>query len=90
MGGQSNYSIPPIDDLNYAAFKHDRGYDRHNATGIEGALFNTSVADADFLLATQNRQVMRNSPFLSKKWIWACGTNTVFSIISLYKKIIQK
>ena len=90
MGGHRNYSIPPIDDLDYAAFKHDRGYDYFGAEGIDGALFNTSVAAADSLLAKQSRQAIRNSPFLSKKWIWAYGTNTIFSIVSLYKKIIQK
>lgn len=83
------YSIPPIDDLDYAAFKHDRGYDRHNATGIKDALFNTSVADADFLLSTQSRQAMRNSPFLSKKWIWAYGTDRLFIKISLMKSGIN-
>lgn len=67
------YSIPPIDDLDHAAFKHDKGYDYYQAEEIKGALFDTSVADADFLLTAHSRQAMRESPFLSKKWIWAYG-----------------
>ena len=45
-----SYAIPPNDLLDYAAWEHDRAYDRLGAAGISDALFNTSTFDADLKL----------------------------------------
>ena len=35
------YSIPPIDRLDYAAYRHDKGYDSKNVAGFVGVFYNS-------------------------------------------------
>ena len=82
------YSIPPIDELDYAAFSHDKSYDKYEANGSFDALVKTNVKNADVALSGQTLNVMFNSNPFSYKWWWAFGTVTTFSFISLYKHFL--
>ena len=44
---KDSYAMPPIDDLDYAAFLHDKDYDRVGARGAAGAFLDVRVTDAD-------------------------------------------
>ena len=83
------YAIPPIDELDYVAYLHDKQYDGFGASGIPGALFNLDVRHADVSLSGRSLNVLFNAPVFSKKWWWALGTGTAFSTISLYKNMLK-
>lgn len=87
--GEYFYAIPPKDDLDYAAFQHDRDYDIVGAEGPLDALFNTQTADADMRLAIRAEKIASQAPPLSLKRIYAQKTMRLFFIISEYKYYVN-
>jgi RHS repeat-associated protein len=45
-----SYAMPPIDDLDYAAFIHDKGYDKYGAEGGLSAFTDIRVINVDYRL----------------------------------------
>ena len=84
------YAVPPIDELDYAAFKHDKEYDARSAVGISGALFNTSVVQADAKLTGFALQTYSATNTWNNKKIWALATGIAFWNISAYKYTMKK
>lgn len=78
IDGNPSYAIPPLDKLDYAAFKHDRRYDEKMARGIMGALFDTRTYDADWQLVKDSLNARELS------W-WTITTPLAFSILSFLK-----
>ena len=70
-----SYSKPPIDELDYAAWRHDRAYDKVGAAGPTDALFNpnTALADGEFLLRS-----LYSTEGFSNKAFWARGASIMF------------
>ena len=77
------YAIPPIDDLDYAAFLHDKGYDLHGAEGASGALGNENVVPVDQELVNRCRRVTDVGS--ERKNDWADRTAKAFSGITKFK-----
>jgi len=80
-----SYALPPINDLDYAAFLHDRGYDLHHAVGVEGALFNPDVASEDMKLALRSYFSSKGSVPFTKKHLFSIATSYAFGPIALFK-----
>ena len=78
-----SYAIPPIDDLDYAAFLHDKGYDLHGAEGASGALGNENVVPVDQELVNRCRRVTDVGS--ERKNDWADRTAKAFSGITKFK-----
>lgn len=57
---EDSYAMPPIDDLDYAAFKHDKGYDKVGTRNIKGAFFDIRVIDVDYNLGYDCLHVSSN------------------------------
>ena len=70
-----SYSKPPVDELDYAAWRHDRAYDKVGAAGPTDALFNsnTAIADGEFLLRS-----LYSTRGFSNKAFWARGASIMF------------
>jgi len=88
--GKDSYALPPIDNLDYAAFLHDKGYDGKDAVGVKGALFNCDVASDDFKLAMRSYLSSFGTTPLSKKYIVSMCTAYSFGSISLIKYYLRK
>ncbi len=58
--GRDSYAMPPIDDLDYAAFKHDKGYDKFGAKGGLSAFFDIRVINVDYKLGYDCLKVSSN------------------------------
>jgi len=86
------YSIPPIDRLDYAAYRHDKGYDSKNIAGLTGVFCNSSNYGDDWNLAVRALNEVLTSTVGTTKWRWALGTSALFGILAVTKKIneIQK
>lgn len=49
-GGGDSYAVPPVDYVDYAAFLHDKDYDRIGASGLGGVVsFSTMEADRQII-----------------------------------------
>ena len=88
--GKDSYALPPIDNLDYAAFLHDKWYDGKDAVGVKGALFNCDVASDDFKLAMRSYLSSFGTTPLSKKYIVSMCTAYSFGSISLIKYYLRK
>ena len=81
-----SYAIPPIDQLDYAAYNHDRGYDRKGASGPTDAFTNVSTLPEDLRLVLDCQRIIDNSQSLSNYEVrWAKQTKTLFINISIGK-----
>src|SRR4029077_15978199 len=63
--GNNGYDKPPVNSVDACARPHDLSYDDAHASGIQGALFNTTVADADLALADCAANAVATDPKLS-------------------------
>ena len=81
------YSIPPIDRLDYAAYRHDKGYDSKNVAGFVGVFYNSSNYGDDWNLAVKALNEVLSSTVGTTKWGWALGTSTLFGTLAVLKKI---
>ena len=79
-----SYAILPIDDLDYAAYLHDKGYDTHGAEGKFDALLNWSVVDVDWNLVRRCHNV--SSDGSKRKQSWASKTAFAFTYLALKKE----
>ena len=75
--GNDSYAIPPIDDLDYAGFVHDKAYDRVNAAGASDAFLNVRTIDADYELGFRAYKAYGNNATKYKNW--GCLKIMVFS-----------
>ena len=68
LNGQDSYAIPPKDDLDYAAFIHDRDYDKVGARGLCGVIFNSQTIEADERFIKSSKEILldRESDFLER------------------------
>ena len=91
--GKSKYSyaFPPLNDLDYAAYQHDRAYDTMGAVGVMGALLNTETANADLKLACDALCIVSQNKFnfQSTKVRWASAVCRLFSEIAIAKAILN-
>lgn len=86
-----SYAVPPIDDLDYAVFLHDKGYDNFGAVGASGVLLNCKVWKEDALLALRSAYSYYHSPSdLENKRFWAKSAYMLFAPLSLYKYTLIK
>lgn len=83
------YAIPPIDMLDYAAFRHDKGYDSKNAVGVSGVFLNSSNYGDDWNLAVRSLNEVLTSDITSSRWRWALATYILFNDIAILKKIVR-
>ena len=82
-----SYAIPPIDDLDYAAFLHDKEYDAKNASGPLDAFLNWGVVEADWNLVRRCSRVA--DVHCSRKKRWANMTGTAFFCIITQKEDVK-
>lgn len=59
--GKDSYAIPPIDDLDYAGFVHDKAYDRVGAIGASDAFLNMRTIGADYELGIRSYKTYGNN-----------------------------
>ena len=59
--GKDSYAIPPIDDLDYAGFVHDKAYDRVGAIGASDAFLNMRTIGADYELGIRSYKAYGNN-----------------------------
>ena len=88
--GSYSYALPPIDDLDYAAFLHDRGYDTKKAVGIGGALLNPSVIPEDMNLVMRSLESSYRSKPLSRKFLYSISTAYTFGTLSIFKSYLRR
>ena len=89
--GTYSYAVPPIDDLDFAAFMHDKGYDKYGAVGPTGAFFNNKVWKEDLLLAMRSYRSYKQTPSnQTVKRLMANSTYHLFSTLSKIKRILSK
>ncbi len=79
------YSVPPVDELDFAAYLHDREYDMYGAVGFKGAIGNLKVANADFQLYRRALSVCQSTPKGTSVNLWAERTALLFKRISSFK-----
>ena len=72
-----SYAVPPIDNLDYAAFQHDKAYDRVGANGPESALFDKRTAFDDLQFA--------QSAFNNSSQGWGVAAGLLFELIGWHK-----
>ena len=82
-----SYAIPPIDDLDYAAYLHDKGYDQHGAAGRWDAITNRNVVNFDWNLAYSCFNISDDGS--SIKQSWAKKTGIAFISIALDKERVR-
>lgn len=84
-----SYCMPPIDELDYAAYRHDKGYDKQGARGISGVLLSNKTRDADIDLSiSAGLDVYSINPttdYLKKRQSWGMGAYFLFWIIGFSK-----
>ncbi len=82
--GVSSYCVPPIDGTDYAAFCHDKAYDKAGAAGAKGAFLNTDVCKADMQLSVDCKlnekeiSKMSFSEYRVRRGFWNAGAKTLF------------
>ena len=92
---KDSYCIPPIDWLDYAAYCHDKGYDKVGAKGIIGVLFNTKTVDADSNLSKSSAKTSvqclpRLSHYYLRRTLFASGASILFYDMSINKSLLNK
>ena len=75
--------------LDYAAFRHDKGYDSKNVAGFWGVVGNISNYGDDWNLAVRALNEVLTSNVFSSKWRWALGTSLVFGPLATSKKMLE-
>lgn len=85
FGNDYVYSVPPIDELDFAAYLHDREYDMYGAVGSTDALFNLDVANADFQLYKRAESISLSTSKDTSINKWARKTAYLFKHISSFK-----
>lgn len=86
-----SYACPPIDDLDYAAFLHDKAYDKLKCEGPQAVFLQTCTKDADFQLAVRAFKILLKEGLNSygeKSW-WARGIVALFGNLSLIKDLFE-
>jgi hypothetical protein len=88
LGPDNNgWNRMPINSLDAAARTHDIGYDMVGASGIIGALTNTSVTGDDWKLATSAWDAFQNDSSLTPyDQAWALGTAGVMGGLAYVKE----
>ena len=76
-----SYAKPPIDALDYAAFRHDKGYDAVGAQGKTDAIMNVCTVPADHRLIIESIMSVGKGANV----IYALGTASIFSVLSGFK-----
>lgn len=76
-----SYAKPPIDALDYAAFRHDKGYDAVGAQGKTDAILNVCTVPADLRLIIESIMSVGKGANV----IYALGTASIFSVLSGFK-----
>ena len=71
-----SYAVPPIDNLDYAAFQHDKAYDRVGAKGSDGAFKDKRTYLADYKLAYGALKNLSDAPG------WGIGAFILFNPIA--------
>ena len=83
--GFDSYQYQPRNKSEYASMFHDNEYQKKQASGVEGALFDTRVIGADIRLAARNGLTALN-PFVSPiDRLRALATYNAFGAISIFK-----
>ena len=75
--------------LDYAAFRHDKGYDSKSMAGMPGVFLNSSNYGDDWNLAVRAFNEILTSNIVSSKWRWALGTSILFGPLATTKRIIE-
>ena len=83
------YAIPPVDMLDYAAFRHDKGYDSKNTAGISGVFLNSSNYGDDWNLSVRSLNEVLTSDVTSSRWRWALATSSLFGPLAIIKKLVR-
>ena len=83
--GGDSYVMPPIDKLDYAAFLHDKGYDKCNAVGPLDAIFNPFVYNEDWSLSMKCSNDILVSGIGTKRFMWGMATGTLFGGLAIIK-----
>lgn len=78
-----SYAVPPSNQTDWEAYKHDIGYDKHGAIGIGGALFNCYTYEEDVEL-TFNLMRQGYSDSLQQTF-WSQGAIFTFTLITAAK-----
>ena len=76
---KDSYAVPPINELDYAAYLHDKGYDKVKQTGFEG-ITSKATKQADYDLAKRAFKAATHATKFSQA-IWGYTTGIVFYII---------
>lgn len=76
-----SYAKPPIDALDYAAFRHDKGYDAVGAQGKTDAIMNVCTVPADHRLIIESIMSVGKGANV----FYALGTASIFSVLSGFK-----
>ena len=84
-----SYAIPPMDDLDYAAFLHDKGYDRNEANGPTDAVLNPFVLKSDMDLVIRSSKIYTSKETSFYKRFVSGTTANVFFILSLNKSVFM-
>ncbi|MBR3100787.1 MAG: hypothetical protein IKH19_03420, partial [Muribaculaceae bacterium] len=71
-----SYAVPPIDNLDYAAFQHDKAYDRVGAKGPDGTFKDKRTYLADYKLAYGALKNLSDAPG------WGIGAVILFHTIA--------
>ena len=80
---KDSYAVPPINDLDYAAYKHDKAYDNENVRGFNGVI-NSKTKNADLELAKDAFIAAKHASKFSQTF-WGYLTGIVFSLIQGWK-----
>ena len=83
------YGIPPINQLDFSAYIHDKGYDTMNAVGPAGVAFNFDVAKYDLLLAHMAAKDAVTTNDRERSFV-GIATSLLFHKIGLTKLIMNK
>lgn len=76
---KDSYAVPPINELDYAAYLHDKGYDKVKQAGFEG-IISKATKQADYDLAKRAFKAATHATKFSQA-IWGYTTGIVFYII---------
>ena len=83
--GGDSYAVPPVCQLDFAAYQHDIAYDNAGAKGISGALFNTKATQADANLVNAAVQYQKDWRHNITGLEWANRVQRGFGIITYNK-----
>ena len=92
--GKDSYCLPPIDELDYAAFCHDKAYDAVGARGLQGVA-SLSTMSADLALANScfkdnnNSRNLQITQYSQKRAFYSNGAYRLFGYIGT-SKLLKK